>query len=874
MTSLVIDQQFHGYRNGHQLLSSTCKLGRSDQDVLTYMSDLSGPLEPGQKFKPYLSGYPLPSGKFYVLAKTWQDRDVDRSGCVFTRSFLINSEILGGLRNLAQLADELGALDKPLVEIECHKFSAKERHLSTVKNPNIREVAKAIYFQGGTPTVCFGWDQEDEVCLRVLQAGPVTFSKRFSFCTMSLAPRSIDGTPLSLQFSPVTSKSRFSRWPGNRVGNSPSTEMSESNLELSDLVEAVFLAKQPDIRSIDKSGLFWKSETQNDVPVRIVLLWSRMSREAKTSLPTLLGLLDLSSTLGTIANLALKQLKPVLRYWLSELPRNQSTLVYAEFLAALFSKIRNTDIQIWEDVPFRQAVLSLAASDPRRTVELLLPSLDRGNWISDLLMPSIGDGLARVEPSELDRLIEGSLSNDQVFELMAASRPAALAMAETEVLNGVSIASSFETAVEGDQVLDASKWSGNMLSALWSSEQKHLLRSIMTILGGKVDLNPILQIFQNNNFVASEFDKILLSNEAVQRNLSKLLKSLLDDVSREDADRFVAASIAAQPEALGVLLPLLNSNVDRLRKIVRLFVSEQENETIAAVIEYGSNEKLFIDLAAGLTTKAPDLSLELLTFVASPSEAALQIALECWLGVEEEHIVLAAEQSLRFALPLESRSADAAVLRALEVAGLNVQPLTFVHSGFSAQLVERNLLSWAKYVEKSGDPTGKGISQITSSLIDYGVEKIAPKVWENLGGIFEYAQSKRIDEYEHCAARLWRRAVQLNRLDLSSLAVLAFPIVHGALKRTVQPPPYYSLRYYSDWDKCKSARAELVRIYLFSAWPLEGLLKIAIKIQEIHSVIELVRLQYGGQEHVRKLIAAIENLPPRDRQILDTLLEH
>ena len=33
------------------------------------------PLTPGQDFSPYLTSYPLPSGRHYVIARTWQDKD-------------------------------------------------------------------------------------------------------------------------------------------------------------------------------------------------------------------------------------------------------------------------------------------------------------------------------------------------------------------------------------------------------------------------------------------------------------------------------------------------------------------------------------------------------------------------------------------------------------------------------------------------------------------------------------------------------------------------------------------------------------------------------------------------------------------------------
>ena len=86
---VLIEQQSHGYKNGHQLLATSVRLARGDQDVVDRLSDISGPLRPGETFDPYLTAYPLPSGNFYVLARTWQDLKAARAGCVLTRSLLV-----------------------------------------------------------------------------------------------------------------------------------------------------------------------------------------------------------------------------------------------------------------------------------------------------------------------------------------------------------------------------------------------------------------------------------------------------------------------------------------------------------------------------------------------------------------------------------------------------------------------------------------------------------------------------------------------------------------------------------------------------------------------------------------------------------------
>ena len=81
-----IHYQLHGYRGGHQLLGSSVRLDSVDQDVIDHLSDLAGPLRPREQFGGYISAYPLPSGQYYAMARTEQDREAPRAGCVLTNT--------------------------------------------------------------------------------------------------------------------------------------------------------------------------------------------------------------------------------------------------------------------------------------------------------------------------------------------------------------------------------------------------------------------------------------------------------------------------------------------------------------------------------------------------------------------------------------------------------------------------------------------------------------------------------------------------------------------------------------------------------------------------------------------------------------------
>src|ERR1017187_4152239 len=113
-----VEQMCHGYKGGHQLLGTSVKLAREDQDTIDRLSDISGALRPEERFAPYLTTYPVQSGEYYVVAKTWQDLEARRAGCVLTRSFLIRSNDWVTLADVQELTRQFRVIDRQDLELE------------------------------------------------------------------------------------------------------------------------------------------------------------------------------------------------------------------------------------------------------------------------------------------------------------------------------------------------------------------------------------------------------------------------------------------------------------------------------------------------------------------------------------------------------------------------------------------------------------------------------------------------------------------------------------------------------------------------------------------------------------------------------------
>ena len=86
-----IEQLLHGYQDGHGLLAGSLQV-KSSQDAacLSAMSDWSGYRDPHNQDHSYITAYPLPDSNYYVVAKSWYAYEMERPGCVWTHSLLIN----------------------------------------------------------------------------------------------------------------------------------------------------------------------------------------------------------------------------------------------------------------------------------------------------------------------------------------------------------------------------------------------------------------------------------------------------------------------------------------------------------------------------------------------------------------------------------------------------------------------------------------------------------------------------------------------------------------------------------------------------------------------------------------------------------------
>ena len=88
---MKIHQTLHGYSEGHILLAgSVTGLTQRDKKKMAVLSDWDEYARRDDDSS-YITAYPLPDSRYYVIARTWYADEMERPGCVWTHSLLIDT---------------------------------------------------------------------------------------------------------------------------------------------------------------------------------------------------------------------------------------------------------------------------------------------------------------------------------------------------------------------------------------------------------------------------------------------------------------------------------------------------------------------------------------------------------------------------------------------------------------------------------------------------------------------------------------------------------------------------------------------------------------------------------------------------------------
>lgn len=213
---MEIQQTLHGYQQGHTLIASSIDLSTADKKKMAILSDWSEYSRGDGSDSSYISAYPLPDSHYYVVARTWYADEMQRPGCVWTHSLLIDTQDIDATFDFRALWTYFKRPTKDKEEFELYELP-----ISVTQNLLDCEVDKPLTLN--IPSLGY-WlrallEKSEELIftatslsrenqfflLSLLSHLPIGISQTMSFCSGTARLRQSDGIPFNLQ---ITSASR------------------------------------------------------------------------------------------------------------------------------------------------------------------------------------------------------------------------------------------------------------------------------------------------------------------------------------------------------------------------------------------------------------------------------------------------------------------------------------------------------------------------------------------------------------------------------------------------------------------------------------------------------------------------------------------
>ena len=200
----IVHQALHGYSDGHRLIASSLSLSNAHARTMVVMSDLSGPgVKPDSTG--YLTGYPLEGTGKYVLARTWAAPEMQRPGCVWTHSLIIDNADLATLQSADGLRSAFRRPTGPPQKSEYNEpvlIQSESRLPFFASRDRAWKIVNSLY---AAPEQIILVDaseaEEDEQLIAAIwmQQWP-RLRRAFGFCSLAGIDRSGKGIALDLQF--------------------------------------------------------------------------------------------------------------------------------------------------------------------------------------------------------------------------------------------------------------------------------------------------------------------------------------------------------------------------------------------------------------------------------------------------------------------------------------------------------------------------------------------------------------------------------------------------------------------------------------------------------------------------------------------------
>jgi hypothetical protein len=860
---IPLDEQLHGYRQGHQLLSSTIRLTKDDQDLIDRLSDIAGPLGPDERFAPYITCYPLTGGSHYVVARTWQDLDAPRAGCVRTRSVLVPMSVWIALEDVAEivsLATEFGATEP-----------AKKRHFNAsgpTSLPKIDprqgiELVEALFLEERVPIVVFDAEQPELLTLRIVTALWPGFRRHFAVSTFCRSPRTIARRSFDLVFAPKDARSRFGDWSGRRV-DGRKREGARHPWSMS-IVERVLLSQYPSLKTLDAIGEMSADGGGSEAALRVSLLWEELQQKAYTTPNAVLGLLDIANTRSARNANVVRDLEPALANAARMAVTTMAVPEAWRFLRTLVNKLEDTPLPVMVAKSIRSAAMELASKEPFVALSFLA-SLPTEPSPALPLVGGVGDGLAQsFTPKIADQL--STFAGSDLLNLALASPK----LMKKAVANHSDLPDILANALSRADRSIRLKSRAILIPLLIGDLHAKLARVLFSEVD-EAELKAYITYLYQTNGLQSETMRSVVIERAKTLDVKE---SVRDAVSRMEPSNNVDAMLREliEPKQKDLAWVLASKILHEKRRTEFLYslLSSATRSQLKDLFSSASDVKLIIDAFDLKTADHVKLLASIAREIEIPPSDALRLFAKLLPHLSSNDEIDLTLRSIDISLQLGPTEVSSKKLAQLlnkmgnqlngnRVFQLGLQP------AISAEAVARNIEALNQCKSDARKRLFEAIEEMVIQLTERYLFDLTHEAADAAAALLWESRLFNHRGLIKAAADFLPFLLEQPKQSASPLIAAIFPVVYGELAKENPPDLIWAVFSFVDWDKCKIARRRLIESFMRSNWRVADIALAAARASDTRRILGLIARERGGPRILQSLSLELESLPAECRR--------
>lgn len=859
-------QQVHGYNHGHQLLAGNLTLSSLDQDAVDRLSDISGPLSPSERFSPYLTMYPLPNRSHYVIARTWQDLEAPRAGCVLTRSLFVPMHEWEQVETIQDIVLGIAPVERKSPLLAIQTALSYPRKLPPVSDPRMPELVEALFLEARQPVLIFEVLEAELVAERLLTALWPAMRRNFSTCTMALAPRSLGGKSFDLLFAPKGARNRFSEWTGRRIELSSSVASTRHRWTQT-TAEQIFVARQPNLSALDALGALRLDRRGDEAALRLSLLWNELNEKSLTSPTAVLGMLDILHSQSQSLEISPLPIVPIVNRAVDLSVNSQTADEAWTFLVSLLGKLEQHWVKLSVLRKVMAAAAKVASSDPDAALRLLRNQNAGGRLLPRVLCAGLASGLVtHANPARLLSSL-GELPSEILLRLVSSSNSfAQFILTAVDTQGGEVVSDAIVRSIQSPDRFLCSRARLRLVPKLNSNRQAPILGALVEDSGLKTLLDTAAHIGRNNGFACEAFDAALQRPARTSEAMRALQNLILSFEETPQTDRFLTSTLQFSQSDIRWLVLDANLDSDRRVRILNDVLDRSEDRAIQNVL---MDQDIAGRLLQLLSFKESAIARLLLLGDFAPQqtlEAAVSVLPKLSGQLQQE----LSKRMLHLVLTYSDIIDETISAAALGLSSNSMPPADIITAAtfVSMTALSANLLLFARAANDVKKPVLQHIDLLADRLVQRrgtiphvaALEALAGLVLES-GNWDQLAQTQ-------AAELLLPYALRHRQIEISPLIVAVFPIAYAELANNKSSPNLTPFYFFHDWDRAKVARKGLVDAFIGSVWRPANLLVAALGAGIVVEILTYLMRKHNGKEYLAAIKADMSSLPDKTQLAL------